>query len=297
MPSDLRKRFAKLRVWSKGDQRAPHKPLLVLYALSRLQQGKDRLISYRLVDEDLRKLLLEFGPPRQSVHPEYPFSRLVNDGLWEVKGSSGLRVREGNTDYLKSELLKLNTPGGFPEDVHLALMEDQSLVQDIARDLLHSHFSETLHSDILGVLGLSLDVGVAVARKSKRDPEFRPRVLDAYEHRCAVCGFDVVVGGRTLGLEAAHIKWHTAGGPDRVENGLALCSLHHKALDLGACHVEAGGVFLVSEKARGNSGFKEWLLRFHGSRIREPVRDVYAPDPAYLEWHKREVFRGMERPL
>jgi HNH endonuclease len=36
------------------------------------------------------------------------------------------------------------------------------------------------------------------------------------------------------GLEAAHIKWFQARGPDVVQNGLALCSLHHKIFDLGA---------------------------------------------------------------
>ena len=38
----------------------------------------------------------------------------------------------------------------------------------------------------------------------------------------------------TLGIEAAHIKWHQAGGPDTEDNGLALCTLHHKRFDRGA---------------------------------------------------------------
>src|SRR5262245_53672563 len=33
------KRFDRLNVWSRGGQRAPHKPLLVLYALGRLSRG------------------------------------------------------------------------------------------------------------------------------------------------------------------------------------------------------------------------------------------------------------------
>jgi hypothetical protein len=33
-------KFDDLNTWKQGDQRAPHKPLLVLYALGRWQQGK-----------------------------------------------------------------------------------------------------------------------------------------------------------------------------------------------------------------------------------------------------------------
>jgi putative restriction endonuclease len=29
------KKFDKLNIWRQGDQRAPHKPLLILYALAR----------------------------------------------------------------------------------------------------------------------------------------------------------------------------------------------------------------------------------------------------------------------
>ena len=49
-----------------------------------------------------------------------------------------------------------------------------------------------------------------------------------------MCGYDVRLGNRELGLEVRHIKWHQAGGPDTEVNGLALCVLHHKLFDCGA---------------------------------------------------------------
>ena len=48
------------------------------------------------------------------------------------------------------------------------------------------------------------------------------------------CALAATNGWQPLGLEAAHIKWFQARGPDVVQNGLALCSLHHKIFDLGA---------------------------------------------------------------
>lgn len=41
MTSDaILQRFDNLIVWARGDQRAPHKPLLILYDLGRWQQGE-----------------------------------------------------------------------------------------------------------------------------------------------------------------------------------------------------------------------------------------------------------------
>jgi predicted restriction endonuclease len=198
MPSrdDILKAFDRINVWSRGSERAPHKPLLVLYALGQLSRGGPNSVAFRHVAPKLTELLKEFGPTRQSYHPEYPFWRLQNDGLW------------------------------FVDD-----------------------------------------------------------------------GFDVRLGSQVMGLEAAHIQWHQAGGTDEEQNGLALCSLHHKAFDLGAFTIHPDRVMLVSAQAHGQRGFDEWLLKFHGRPIRSPQRESYLPAGAYLDWHEREVFKRPPREL
>jgi predicted restriction endonuclease len=62
----------------------------------------------------------------------------------------------------------------------------------------------------------------------------------------------------SVGIEAAHVKWFN-GGPDVVENGLCLCSLHHKAFDLGAIALSDDHKVLVSREFRGG---REWVARF-----------------------------------
>src|SRR6516225_6701964 len=57
--------FDRLNVWSRNGQRAPHKPLLVLYALGRWSRGDAGPIPFRDVDRDLTPMLKEFGPHRQ----------------------------------------------------------------------------------------------------------------------------------------------------------------------------------------------------------------------------------------
>ena len=59
---------------------------------------------------------------------------------------------------------------------------------------------------------------------------YRKEVLLAYDSRCAVCGYDLWMNDEVVGLDAAHIKWHSQNDPDIVPNGLALCALHHGAL-------------------------------------------------------------------
>ena len=102
-----------------------------------------------------------------------------------------------------------------------------------------------------------------------------------------MCDFDVRLGVQLIGLEAAHIKWHQAGGPDHEHNGLALCTLHQKTLDRGAFTLSTDHAIRVSERAYGTHGFEEWLMRFHGEPVREPINRDYVPRAEFLEWHRR----------
>ena len=229
---ELTELFNNITVWRRGGQRAPHKPLLALYALGRCHRREGRLIAYSDVDRDLRELLHEFGPTRHSHHPEYPFWRLQNDGIWELKGAEKVVLRKSSSDAKKSELLRYDVHGGFTEEIYAQLAGDSKLLAEIARDLQEGNFPESIHEDILQAVGLDFDAQKSYQRK--RDPSFPEKVLRAYEYQCAVCGFDVRIGNTLVGLEAAHIKWHQAGGPDTEVNGVALCSLHHKLFDRGA---------------------------------------------------------------
>ena len=175
-----------------------------------------------------------------------------------------------------------------------------------ARRILSEHFPPSIHQDILEAVRVAADApslgldepmprrGRKVREYTPRDRRFRKRVLEAYEERCAVCEYDIRFGDRLLGLEAAHIRWHSHDGRDVVSNGLALCSVHHKALDLGAMGLEGkGGGFrvLVSGRVRGRSPAARPLVGLRGKGIRGPVTVADAPDRRFVEWHREEVFR------
>ena len=288
----------KLNVWAAKGRRAPHKPLLLLLALGRLQRGEPRLVLFEEVEDLLSNLLRLFGPPNKVHHAEYPFGRLRKDGLWEIPNDAELpQTRSG--DLHKRALLQRRVEGGLPDSVHKMLLQDGELLASAAQLLLQGHFPESLHDDIRAAVGLRWEWPVQDA-PPVRDPNFRPAVLRAYERRCAVCNYDVRLGDELLGLEAAHIKWRAAGGPNDVSNGLALCTFHHKALDRGAWGLEPVGPgfrILVSSEVHGQSPALGWLRDFHGEGLRHPLLGSDLPLLRYVKWHRQQVFRRPALPV
>ena len=265
-----------------------------MHAIGEILRGKDRFLPYIEIDKKLEELLGEYGVWRSRKGTHYPFWRLQNDGIWEVSDADKVRLTASG-DAFKKDLIKYNVRGGFTEKVARQLLADSKLASEIIWKLLDRHFTDTMQESILQSVGIELTTE-GIVRK-RRDPRFRVNVLTAYEFRCAVCGFDVRLGYLPVALEAAHIKWHQEGGPDVEVNGLALCSLHHKLFDRGAFTLSNDLDILVSDKANGTAGFCEWLLRFHGKKLKLPQRQTYFPSETYTRWHVKEVFKGDYREL
>ncbi|MBU1171854.1 MAG: HNH endonuclease [Proteobacteria bacterium] len=282
--------FDHITMWKRGGQRAPHKPLLILIALAHCIQEKGRLISFSDIENQLKQILIEFGPTRKRYHPEYPFWRLQNDGIWELTNTELVTSRRCNSDAKKGELIKYNVQGGFKKQIYDFLVCNKDQIPEIVSSILENNFPASIHEDILQAVGLDLEFTENIKRN--RDPNFRDRILNAYEYRCAVCGFNVRVGNSLVALEAAHIKWHQAGGPDIEENGVALCALHHKLFDRGAFTLSDNMKIIVSDRAHGTGGFEEWLMAYHGKKLIQPQRPSFFPEPQFVSWHIREVFQG-----
>ena len=289
----FRKKVDHLNVWSRSGVRAPHKPLLLLLVLGRKSQGLPDEVSFREIEEKLKDLLIEFGPLRGAYHPEYPFWRLQNDGIWQVSSDSPLRSRASNTDVPVTELRQKNARGRLPQSASDEFRASPRLLMEVAESILDSHFPYSLHEDIAAAVGLALKPDV----RHRRDPKFRQKVLMAYEYSCAICGLDVRLRNVTIGLEAAHIKWHQAQGPDVEENGLALCATHHKFFDFGALSLTDAGTIILSRQLSGSGDFTDRVLKHHGTAVRAPQDPEHAPGNEYISWHQEQVFKGPARAL
>jgi putative restriction endonuclease len=282
----LIQKFTKVQRWGRGEQRAPHKPLLLLAALVRVQRGEERLIRYVELEDQLRPLLEEYSPAGRAQRPHYPFWRLQKDGLWEVPDAPGLTENRSG-DVSPVELRALEVHGGFPQMLHQRLRDDPDLVDRVAAEILMNCFPASLHEHLLDAVGMPF----RALPGARRDPAFRADVLRIYDYTCAVCGYDGRLARVELAIEAAHIRWFAYGGPCEPSNGLALCTFHHQALDRGAIGVDADYSIIVSQEVHGGPVVNDWLIRYHAARLRAPQPGTPMPAQHHLEWHRSEVFR------
>ena len=152
--------------------------------------------------------------------------------------------------------------GAVPEDLWETLRRSPSLCKELTQQLLDEFWPSTLHTAIRQAIGLPqpTDDIIATIRRATRLPRFREEILRAYQRRCAVCGYDGRLADIPLGLEAAHIKWHAYQGPDQVDNGVALCSFHHIALDAGALGLSDDLHILISCDVNGQTMIEEFCI-------------------------------------
>ena len=311
-PAAVLEAFENIRRAQSAGVYAPHKPLLILLALARVQRGEPRLVEFTQIDGLMKQLLTEFGRTGAANSRHNPFWHLATDGqgaLWDFQRPPDWHDRPAGATPTLGELKQRQLRAGFSQSIDDALRHAPGLLATVAARVLEAYFPATLQGDIAACLGLdlngpsSLQEGVPLAsfpsaQRRRRDPGFRERVLRAYEHRCCVCGFSLRISHVPAGLEAAHIEWHHVGGPDTEQNGLALCALHHKLFDLGVFTVEPSEHRLVfSQHAvcdeRGASG----ELQFHGRPIHRPQHPDLLPATNHLNWNARNVFKSPARRI
>ncbi|MBX9960430.1 MAG: hypothetical protein K2Y15_09870 [Burkholderiaceae bacterium] len=201
-PSDLIRALENLSVFERSGHRAVHKPLLVLLALTRVQTGADRLVRFSEIENELGKLIHEFGTTstKSPVKPQYPFWYLKSEGFWEIHASAELSRRKGKNEPTAAALRETGAAAGFKDMVWELLRQDPNLIAQCANVVLAKSFPESMREDVLDAVGL--DVPLLVHRVG-RTPKFRTEVLRAYNHCCAICGYDGRLEDRVVGVEAA----------------------------------------------------------------------------------------------
>ncbi|PZG56083.1 restriction endonuclease [Spongiactinospora gelatinilytica] len=293
---DWIERVAEIRRWSRGGERAPHKPLLLLYALGNFQRHGNAPIPFSAAEAGLKALLKEYGPPRDTS-PGYPFHYLTNDGLWLVDTRDG----PGSPGTGLGRLRESQAAGRLHPDLARALAEEPGLLGRMARYLLDANFAPSLHTDLCLLAGLDLETLETTATTkrppaARRDPGFRDRVLMAYEYCCAFCSYDGWLDGAVVGLDAAHVRWWAFDGPDDVTNGLCLCAIHHKLFDKGVLGLTTERAITVSARFVGRSqSALDMVLCLAGRPARSPQPSLDAVAQNHIDWHGHQVFRTPAR--
>lgn len=93
-----------------------------------------------------------------------------------------------------------------------------------------------------------------IVKRRLHQPEFRGRVLHAYERHCTVCRLD-----RPQLLDAAHIVPDSQEtGHALVTNGLALCKIHHAAYDANILGIDLTQWFTSSPRCWSHRTARCW---------------------------------------
>jgi putative restriction endonuclease len=125
--------------------------------------------------------------------------------------------------------------------------------------------------------------------KPERKAFFRRAVLQAYDETCAVTGWKLINGGGRAEAEAAHIKPVEHGGPDSIQNGIALSGTAHWMFDRGLIGFDDDLGILVSRQVNDRSSIDAIINKT--GRALAPERLALRPHPAFLAWHREHCFK------
>ncbi|RYX83489.1 hypothetical protein EON73_03850 [bacterium] len=134
---------------------------------------------------------------------------------------------------------------------------------------------------------------------SIRKRGFRQAVIEAYDFKCAVCGFKLYSPNKMIWeVEAAHIVPHSSKGKDDILNGISLCHLHHWAFDVGWFSLFDDYTITVSSATNNleddygkldNYNFIKSLVQ-PNLKISLPISETIYPHVNSIKWHRENIF-------
>jgi putative restriction endonuclease len=107
-----------------------------------------------------------------------------------------------------------------------------------------------------------------------------------------MCGFDGALGRNPVGIQAAHVRWHSHDGPDEIDNAIALCVLHHTLFDLSALGLTDDFLVRVSPLYVARSETGQAVHALAGRRVNTPQPGRPTIDVVYIAWDAMQVFKG-----
>jgi putative restriction endonuclease len=299
---ELLAQLARLRQARVGQVRVPHKPLLLLWLFGQFAATRSSAVSYQQAEEPVSQLINDFGPPIASAsaarqRAAMPFVHLERE-LWDVSDATGGEIGPDAPER-RAWLLERGATGRLRAPVE-RLLANPSTMAAAVRLLLDMHFTPVLAELICAAVDLDVPaLDLAGSERAAQATLLRPRrrgfaeeVLRAYAYQCAMCGFDGALGRYPVGIEAAHVRWHSQEGPDEIANALALCALHHALFDLGVLGVTEDRRIRVSSLyvARNEAGMAVDALA--GKPLLIPRPHQPAVDIIHISWHHHQVFKG-----
>jgi putative restriction endonuclease len=276
----------KLKVNKVGSVISLHKPLLLLLTISEIVHGHKNEFVFDEIESTLSYLISKYGLKNTSrINPQYPFIYLASSqNLWicSIDKSDLKHPDAASRKEVQGSI------GHFTSKFYEFLQNPHNAYQCI-NFILNQYWPEAYHEEILHDLGIyELNQSFTLV-KSERSKKFVEEVLDAYERKCAICQQSIRLADTLIGIDACHVKPIQHFGDDNISNGIALCKVHHWALDRGAISISKEMNLLVSKKLNGN-GLFDYFTSFEDIPIFIPRKKEYALSTKNIDYHANYIF-------
>ena len=196
--------------------------------------------------------------------------------------------------YLQGKSIRIVSDADFEAIVRAGLGETLAPANAVPSELDPYQFDEeTL--DLLGAPPAEQErrIEQILVNRKIREASFRRHVCEAYDNRCAVTGLRIVNGGGKAEVQAAHIWSVASGGPDVVQNGLALSGTAHWLFDRHLISLTDNYGLLISHN-KVPAELRD-LFSKHLDRIHLPDDPRLWPHRGYIGRH-REAFSPSYSP-
>ena len=217
---------------------------------------------------------LDFADPVPFNNDSGPIERGLLNDEGRISGRAQAAVRPIST----VDFLRIIENGLTDTAPVLPRLETNTAISGLAEDQLPYEF-ETTRTRLQ-----------QLTNRIARDRIFRRIVLRAYGERCAITGLKFINGGGRAEANAAHIRPVQHGGPDIVNNGIALSGTAHWMFDRGIISLSDDLDILVSRQVNDTESVETFINRT--SRALLPLRPADRPHPGFLKWHRENCFKN-----
>lgn len=231
---------------------------------------------------------IDSDPAQQGMHLAWivqssylDFGTTVPFSLGKLPMERGLLNDDGTVKGSKQLAIRPLSNADFNRIVEVGLMDAEPELPRVGKE----ESIPAMVAEVAAPFEGPVDRATMLVSRKVRNAKFRRAVLYVYEGRCALTGMRLVNGGGRLETEAAHIMSVGDGGPDAINNGIALSGTVHWMFDRGLIGLDDRGGILLSSKINDREGVEKMIYPDHCARW--PSAVAHRPLSQYLAWHRQ----------